>query len=516
MPFLRMPTLEQWKDGTSVTGRIRSTELKAIDTAIQTFNGQPNDQNLRRVAVALDVWILSKQRAAGEGPAGVGWKRNERNTKRLFMESLYDFLHPRPETFLDAADEAARAAVREGVANAAKAMFAGTSVGFKIFSDKQYARITPAEKLQQANAKLGLATRIKDQAIKSGAPGLKGVHGLVKSAGAVKSAVGAASGAKAAVNPLDFAGQTRDFIFGITHSGAAVEAVMQIAGLQSVATFAANCTPLLGVLGSAAKATKAAYDLISASLAQDDLASRRQVIRPGDPRAALDALNTLMDREVERAGESLAINATATLAKAGTLLLDGGVISGPALGAAQSLAELMLLIGEIAYDYREASEANAILLEMSKNAKPFDVELFRRCPIVACYYLMIADTSTILFFLTSDYGRPGWQLKVEEMKRIADPIWEKAAQFIDRSRLEVRPLSAHRLAFKKTIAQRVGEEASSVWAKMANLVTAGRAYPKSLQAIASASIGLPTNVTTTNTQATISLADAQRRFGGRG
>jgi hypothetical protein len=51
---------------------------------------------------------------------------------------------------------------------------------------------------------------------------------------------------------------------------------------------------------------------------------------------------------------------------------------------------------------------------------------------------------------------------------------------------------------------------------MANLVTAGRAYPKTLQAIASSGIGLPTDVTTTNTQPTISLADAQRRFGGRG
>jgi hypothetical protein len=513
---MRMPTLEQWKDGTSVTGRIRSAELKAIDTAIQTFNAQPNDQNLRRIAVALDVWILSKQKAAGEGPAGQGWKRNERNTKRLFMESLYDFLHPRPETFLDAADEAARKAVREGVANAAKAMFAGASVGFKIFSDKQYARITPAEKLQQANAKIGLATKITGQAVKSGAPGVQASSTVGKSAAAVNSAVKAASGGKKVVSQLDFAAQTRDFIFGITHAGAATETVMQIAGLQSVATFAANCTPLLGVLGSAAKATKAAYDLVSASLAQDDLASRRQVIRPGDPRAALDALNTLMDREVSRAEESLAINGAATIAKAGTLLLDGGAVSGPVIGAAQSLAELMILIGEIAYEYRAASEANTILVEMAKNAKPFDVELFRRCPIVACYYLMIADTSTILFFLTSDYGQAGWQLKVEEMKRIADPIWDKAAQFIDRSRLEVRPLSAHRLAFRKSIAKRVGEDASSVWVKMANLITAGRAYPKTMQAVASTGIGLPTDVTTTNTQATISLADAQRRFAGRG
>jgi hypothetical protein len=52
--------------------------------------------------------------------------------------------------------------------------------------------------------------------------------------------------------------------------------------------------------------------------------------------------------------------------------------------------------------------------------------------------------------------------------------------------------------------------------KMANLITAGRAYPKTMQAVASTGIGLPTDVTTTNTQATISLADAQRRFAGRG
>jgi len=517
MPFMRMPTLDQWKDGTSVTGRVRSAELKAIDTAIQTFNGQPNEANLRRVAVALDLWIQAKQRAAGEGPTGQGWKRNERNTKRLFMESLYDFLHPRPESFLDDADKAARQAVRDHIAKAAGAMFSGASVGFKVFGEKQHALITGPDKLRQANAKLGLGSRIKDQAVKSGLAVGQGGGVAVGSAGyALKSAVKAGSAVKSVVTPQEFAAQTRAFIFGITHADAAVNAVMDIAGLHSVATFAANCAPLLGALGSAAKATKAAYDMVSAVLAQEDLVSRRAVIRPGDPRAALDALNQLMDQEISRAGDSLMINAAATVSKLGALLLDGGAISGPAIGAAQSLAELLILIGQIAYDYREMTDANAILQDMTKNGKPFDVELFRKCPIVACYYLMIAETSTILFFLTSDYGRPGWQLKVEEMKKIADPIWEKAAEFIDKSRLEVRPLSAHRLAFKKSIVQRVGEEASNVGVKMANLLTAGRAYPQTMQAIASSGIGLPTNVTTTNTQATISLAEAQRRFGGRG
>lgn len=74
-----IPTLQEWKDGTYVFWRTgRSTELKAVDTAIANYQALRNQANRDLVGVAWSNW------KAAHTNAGKDLKNNKRNGKNLF------------------------------------------------------------------------------------------------------------------------------------------------------------------------------------------------------------------------------------------------------------------------------------------------------------------------------------------------------------------------------------------------------------------------------------------------
>jgi hypothetical protein len=490
VPFERIPSLDVWMTGTSVFGLTRSNDLKRLDRAIAQYNKVSNELNFAQVAAALDNWIRVKQDEANEPRNGTAWKKSARNRK-LYVQSLYDFLNPRPETFLDAADEQARAVVNEAIKDAAKTIFTGTQVNFKVFGAKQQARVTVADKLAKATSP-GALQRLWARAPRIGAGVASAASAGNGAYGAVKGVVnGTQTAVRTGLSVPGFDEQTRKFVASITGSNQSVEQVMNVAGFHSLANFATHCAPLINIISGGYGVTKKLYDLVEAKLTQNDLRSRAHVIRRGDPKAALEALNRLMDAQIKERAQDFAITGAAMLAKTALAFADGGVISGPAVGAAQTLAELMLLIGQIAREYREKEEANVVLGQIATRGATFSVDLFQKCPIVACYYLLIADTSTILFVLTSEYGQPGWQFKVEEMKKCCDPILKKAAEFIDQSRLEVNLLSAHRIAFEKSLTTRLTETGEDVWRKLSKLLKSGKTSAETARSSVDSAIASP-------------------------
>lgn len=65
-----MPTLTQWKSDTSRWWAKRSTALKAVDDALDTFNHSTSDDDLLALAAALKGWMQSKN----------DWSQSTRNT----------------------------------------------------------------------------------------------------------------------------------------------------------------------------------------------------------------------------------------------------------------------------------------------------------------------------------------------------------------------------------------------------------------------------------------------------
>jgi hypothetical protein len=484
VPFQTMPTLAEWKAGTSSFAHSRSDALQRVDRAIAQYHLVRTELALSQVAAALDYWIRVKQDEAGDNDrTGTAWKKSARN-KKLYVEHLHQFLNPRPENISDPADRAAREVVDQAIAAAAKNIFKGTRVDFKLFGAKQKARITVAERVTTAKSQGWFHQAASTVA--SRAPRVAQAAQLVKSTGSsVRDAAGdlregVQTAMQSGLHVPSFADQTQAFIKQITgtDSPSAVQKVMDVAGFHSLSNFAANCAPFIGIISGGLKVTQKIYAIVEKRMDRSDLRARAHVLRPGDPKAAFEALDRMLDDEIDDATRELAIEGAAFVAKTALGFADGGVISGPAIGAAQTLAEIVLLIKAIAGEYREKEEANKLLAQISADGAVFDLQLFEKCPLVACYFLMIADTSTVLFVMTSTYGQPGWQLDVENMKKICDPILKKAAYFIDDSRLEINLLSAHRLAFEKTHQRRVIETGESVKRRMLKFLRSAKVSPQ--------------------------------------
>jgi hypothetical protein len=80
-------------------------------------------------------------------------------------------------------------------------------------------------------------------------------------------------------------------------------------------------------------------------------------------------------------------------------------------------------------------------------AKPatLDLTVFGECPILGCYLLTCADTSTVANFFVADIGLPGWMDRVEALKRKQmDPLLKIASKAIDASPLQLEGLGSNK------------------------------------------------------------------------
>lgn len=286
---------------------------------------------------------------------------------------------------------------------------------------------------------LKMGTKSQASAAKSIGNDLKDVGSnvkkLVKGGGqAAKSGGGAlmeSSGIKSMVQ--DFVVQCAD-VTGI-------DEVMAAIGAEAVQNLIAEVAPIVGIIRSGYKLADAGKTVVTDGYELYKSAEWKGGFLPGDAMAAAGAVQDLIKRDLGKHSIQLGQQALATGTKIGGLFADFGTATTAGIGLANALATLGLELFYLGLDIKDLRTGNKLL------AKPDDLDLnvFTKCPILGCYLLTCADTSSVANFFVADIGLPGWMDRVEKLKKTQmDPMLRIATRNIAASRLQLEGLASNK------------------------------------------------------------------------
>jgi hypothetical protein len=214
-------------------------------------------------------------------------------------------------------------------------------------------------------------------------------------------------------------------------------------GADVFVDFVSAALPVLGQIKSGAqaaqewgKAAKKAYQVYKVT-------GQKELLLPGDPRAAADAVKQLLKRAGLDHTAKASIKTTQFATSTAGLALDAGALTGPLISAAASLATLTLRIYSIGVAHKEKLAGNAAL----KTPEKLNANIFVACPTLGCYLLTCSDTSSVINILTSQIGAPNWTGDVVAMKRKIDPLLLEATNFIRTSPYELQGLKSNKGIF---------------------------------------------------------------------
>jgi hypothetical protein len=225
-----------------------------------------------------------------------------------------------------------------------------------------------------------------------------------------------------------------------------IQDVIEAIGGEVVQELVAEVTPFLGVVYSAGKLAKAAKTVVEDGANLYRHKDWRKGFRPGDPLAAADAIKTIIERELTKHSVELGRQALATGAKLAGLFADLGTGTTAAVGVANALAGLGLKLYALGLDIKDMRAGNAVLEKPST----LSAAVFADCPILGCYLLTCADTSSVANLFVADIGLPGWMDKVEKLKKDKmEPLLKIASKAIDESYLVLDGLQANKGTYVK-------------------------------------------------------------------
>jgi hypothetical protein len=396
---------EKWMSDTAAFGRVRSKELKEIDAALLAYRQAEKNSNgsilaeKQRVQKALEAWKKSK----GD------WKNSIRNKNKAVellsneLGAMIGFaggMNSRGELMVTGDEARAMKIVADAIRGNTRLMFQG-------------------KKLTVKGSKA--AADIND--VRSALMDFKS-----KGTTIVNTARGVA-----APPPKLLGDQVRDLLVQLF--GGDAQAAQEALG-PTFMDFLNAATPFLGAISSGIKAVGKWKDLAKNLYQQAQMSQASNSFAPGDPAAAFDAILRIMDRQATEYGVAASIYTVSSASKFATTAFDAGALSGPLLGAAESLAITIQKIYLFARDWKEMKAANAILA-----TGPYDLTLFKTYPLLGCYLIANSDTSAIINMAVGDYGRAGWKLEVEIMVKKAQPVFAKAREVISGSRFEIASMA---------------------------------------------------------------------------
>jgi hypothetical protein len=225
--------------------------------------------------------------------------------------------------------------------------------------------------------------------------------------------------------------------------------------------FLTNVTPFVGTIKSGGQAIIKWGQAAKGLYSKHKMAEASGSFAPGDPAAAFAAILVIQQREINMYATSASIYTVSAAAKAAFTAADFGAVSGPVLGAVETLALLVQKIYLFARDWNEINDANKLLL-----AGACDLNLFKTCPLLGCYLIANSNTSHVINMAVGDYGKPGWKFEVEAMVIKAQPVFEKARSVIQDSRYELAGMRG----MKGTVVDRKATTLGIPTGKLAGLV----------------------------------------------
>ncbi len=264
---------------------------------------------------------------------------------------------------------------------------------------------------------------------------------LSKGKSIASSANKLAKGGKAASTAVSVPGMqdaVQNFIVECADVNNIHEVIAAITG-EVLANLVHEITPILGVVTSGVKLAKAGKAVAEDGYHLYKSDDYKGGFRLGDPSAAAEAIQLIIKRDLARHSVQLGQQALATGAKIGGLFADFGTATTAGIGIANSLASLGLTLYGLGLDIKDMRAGNKRLAAPST----LDLSVFNECPILGCYLLTCADTSSVANMFIADIGLPGWMDKVELMKKKQmEPMLKIANKDITSSRLQLEGLSS--------------------------------------------------------------------------
>lgn len=394
-----IPTYDDWIKSTSVLGLTRSDSLKALDAAIKA-----RDEG--QIKTAFDRWRFEQSKQ------GKDWKQSARN-KTGAMTSLFRIFQipqvPSQE------EREAMEYIRREQQMALMRQFQRTKVVFK--------KDTLGAVVSGNSSKFGK--------LKVAAQGVGLVKGLAETGSDLAKGVGGDSkdGPIAQIKEK----LTKAITDLCPDLDISPDSVLRHIGLPGVADFVKQAAPILGSVKSGLKAVQAWGEVASTCSEKYKLSQARYAIAKGDPEGALNAIGVILNRELA-SNTAAATSATVSFSmQTAGLFADMGGATGPAVAAAQTIAELLQSIYEFVRDYKEVQRANK-MLELGA----LNLELFETCPLLGCYFIAVQDHSTVIAFAVDEFGTANWKFDVERMVKALTPVLESARRMIQASKFELR------------------------------------------------------------------------------
>lgn len=203
----------------------------------------------------------------------------------------------------------------------------------------------------------------------------------------------------------------------------------------------AEVTPYLGIVTSSVKLAKAGKAVAQDGYNLYKSSEYKQGFRVGDPYAAAEAIQLIIKRDLAQHSVKLGQQSVATGAKIGGLFADFGTVTTAAIGVANTLASLGLQLFSLGLDIKDMRAGNKRLATSTS----LDMSVFNECPILGCYLISCADTSSVANMFLSDIGLPGWMDRVEDMKKKQiEPLIKIASKNIAGSRLQLEGLASNK------------------------------------------------------------------------
>jgi hypothetical protein len=394
---------EQWMRGTQLgITKPRSTQLKAVDNALKQYDRLRTKKQLEYLQYAFYIW---------KGSKGSGWKESERN--RTGMVTDLDDMLKMPVTNLTPMEMI----LQDYQSNLNKL--------FK--SRKLESRNSSLHKRTYDSVMLGLKT--------------KKIYGAANEVKNIATLMKPAMQNPALVSKFNFIlDDLISVLFDEVKNSAnwlnVKKEIITELGPQFFGEFIKAMTPYLGLIVCGGTAIIDWGKTVRDTYRKYKLEKRTDVVKAGTPKAALDAIKVIIDRERNNHITTASIN-TVEFGVKGILQLTGvGGVTDTIVGGITAFTKICHTLALVAFDYKEKRDANKIM----QTAKNIDHKIFDACPILGCYYIVSSDTSNVINFIVEDMGKDGWMDDIENMKQNLDYIESQARRLIDEHRYVIKDM----------------------------------------------------------------------------